>query len=146
MIDSAAQTTNEAAFNRIKARAEAHAALVNEIAKMLWENGEMLADTEGGPMPTWEEVAHQVSNPFEGDGSEFYNSCCTWWADHCQQARALLRLDARASLKLGQILIQSAGEKFEQADMDMWRKLERAKGFEPGSLTGKPGVQQRVAL
>ena len=43
-------------MERLKAKAKARATIVDEIARILWENGEMLADAEDGRMPTWQEI------------------------------------------------------------------------------------------
>ena len=140
------EKTHSAAMDRLRARAAAHAELVDTVARILWENGEMLADTEGGSMPTWQELAHLRAHPEQCESAAAHGAFSEWWLSHTRKAQALLDLDARSSLQLGQILITHAGTKFEQLELDLWRKIERAKGFEPGSLTGAPGVRQQVAL
>lgn len=133
-----------AAIDRLKAKAEARAAIVNEIAKILWENGEMLADTEGGSMPTWDEVL--TNRRAEGVSQELKEGCWSWFLAHAHQAEALLNLDAADSLTLAKHLIDSAMRTQRSIELDLWHKIERAKGFESGSLTEAPGVPQRVAL
>ena len=125
------------AMARLKAKAEARAAIVNDIARILWENGEMLAGTEGGAMPSWEEIVA---------GKDRKDACFAWFLGHARGAELLLSLDARDALTLAKHLIDSAMRLQEALEMDLWRKIERAKGFEPGSLTNAPGVRQRVAL
>lgn len=130
------------ATERLKAKTAARAAIVNDIARILWENGEALADTEDGSMPTWDEVV-------AGRGSvnlKFKDACWSWFLNHSRQADALLALSSADALTLAKHLIDSAARAQEATELDLWRKIERAKGFEPGSLTGAPGVAQRVAL
>lgn len=112
-------------LDRLRAKAEARAAIVNDIARILWENGEVLADTEGGSMPTWDEIARRSDDATWG-----------WFLDHTHRAEALMALQPADALTLAQ----------EALERDLWAKVERARGLEPGSLTGVPGVAQRVAL
>lgn len=130
-------------MERLQAKSEARAAIVDQIARMLWESGEMLAETEGGSLPSWGEITDARRS---GSEDEFTSACWSWWLDHAHKAEAILALDARQSLALAKILIDSAAVQQTQMELDLWRKIERAKGFEPGSLTGAPGVKQQVAL
>jgi len=132
------------AMARLKAKAEARAAIVNDIARILWENGEMLAGTEGGAMPSWEEIVAGKNDPSADQDRK--DACFAWFLGHARGAELLLSLDARDALTLAKHLIDSAMRLQEALEMDLWRKIERAKGFEPGSLTNAPGVRQRVAL
>ncbi len=136
-------------MERLRAKAEAHFAIVNEIARILWENGEMLAQTESGLMPTWQEIIAACSATFEpGDDrdDDFIDACQTWRRSHIHQARALLSLDVAGSLTLVKHLTESALRLHQSIELDLWHKIERARGFEVGSLTGAPGVTQKVAL
>lgn len=135
---------NPAAIDRLKAKAEARAAIVNEIAKILWENGEMLADTEGGSMPSWDEVL--TNRRAEGIGQELKEAYWSWFLAHTHQAEALLNLGVTDSLTLAKHLIDNAMRTQRSVELGLWHKIERAKGFEPGSLAGAPGVPQRAAL
>ena len=141
MTDPVIPQTTETTMDRLLIKAEIRAGKINEIARILWENGEMLADCEDGSLPTWEGLLAHLQV-----GGADYDACFGYWRDHTNRAQALLDLDAKSTMLLGQMLIESARHKFEEAELDLWRKVERAKGFEPGSLTGKPGVKQRVAL
>ena len=136
-------------MERLKIKAETRSAVVNEIARILWENGEMLAQTEGGSMPSWQEIIAACSASFEpGDDrdDDFIDACGAWRLSHIHQAEALLSLDVAGSLTLAKHLTESALRIHQSIELDLWHKIERAKGFEPGSLTGAPGVTQRVAL
>lgn len=121
-------------MERLQAKAFERAALRDRIAQMLYENGEMLADWEGGSPPTWEEIADPT-----GDHADIR-------LDHQHRADALLGLDAPACLELARILLGIAATKYDALESDLWAKVERAKGFAPGSLRGWPGVKQQVAL
>jgi hypothetical protein len=63
-----------------------------------------------------------------------------------QMAEKLRNLDPAAALKLATMLIDAAAEHQTDIERQMWGKVERAAGYEPGSLTGKLGVKQRVFL
>jgi len=123
---------------RIVLRAAEREKIVDQIARMLWESGEMLADSEGGSMPTWDEVRAGCVAQTEG--------CWDWYLAHKRRAEAVLALDAAQSLALARILLDRAARQYRELELDLWAKIERAKGFEPGSLTGEPGVRQEVAL
>jgi hypothetical protein len=133
-------------MERIQARAIERAKIVDQIARILYENGEMLADTEGGAMPGWDEVVAELRAAAAAATSEYHDMCVHCWLSHTHQADALLRIDAAGSLTLATLLIGNAQKLHTSIEMDLWHKIERAKGFEPGSLTGAPGVKQRSAL
>lgn len=130
-------------MERLIAKAEARAVIVNDIARMLWENGEMLAVTEDGPMPGWDDLdALRRDN----DASQERRSACwSWFLSHIRCAEALLTMSAPDSLALAKHLIDSA-TRTQAMELDLWREIERAKGFEPGSLTGALGVSRKAAL
>lgn len=131
-------------FAKLRQRAAARDVIVDQIARMFWESGEELADTEGGTMPTWDEVCANLDG--SGGDENFTQACCDWWLSHKHRAEAVLALDATQSLALANILIAHAQEQHRRLELDLWRKIERAKGFEAGSLTGAPDVKQQVAL
>lgn len=135
---------NDDPMARFQPKAAERAAVIDQIARMLWESGEALADTEGGSMPTWDQIREAVETRI-GD-ADFVNACFGWWLDHKHKAEAILALDAAQSLTLATFLIENAKRYQERTELDLWRKIERAKGFEAGSLTGAPGVKQKVAL
>lgn len=129
-------------LDRLRAQAEARAAIINDIARILWENGEALADAEGGSMPTWDKIV---------DGRRAGTAATTdaywsWFLDHTHRAEALMALQPADALTLAKHLIDSAMRSQEALELDLWGKVERARGLEAGSLTGAPGVAQRVAL
>lgn len=128
----------------LEQKAAVRAAIIDQVARMLWESGEMLADTEGGAMPSWGVVCANLNG--SGGDEDFTQACCDWYLNHTHKAEAILALDAKQSLALANILVASAQRQYDQLELDLWRKVERAKGFEPGSLTGAPGVKQQVAL
>jgi hypothetical protein len=65
---------------------------------------------------------------------------------HVEVADKLRNLEPAAALRLAVLLVQMAGERQTETERQLWRKVERAAGYEPGSLTGKPGVKQKVFL
>lgn len=131
-------------MRRLKAKAEARAIIINDIARILWENGEMLADTEDGAMPGWDDL--MVIRHADDASQDQRDTCWAWFMNHWQRAEALLTMQAADSLVLAKHLIDSAMRTQKSVELDLWHKIERAKGFEPGSLTGAPGVPQKVAL
>lgn len=127
---------------RLRAKADARAAIVNDIARILWENGEALADTEGGSMPTWDEVVDRRHTGTAATTDAYWS----WFLDHTHRAEALMVLQPADALTLAKHLIDSAMRSQEALERDLWGKVERARGLEAGSLTGAPGVAGRVAL
>lgn len=127
---------------KLQRDAEAHARVVDAVSRILWEGGEMLGDWEDGPAPTWDDVVDGRSDPTHPS----HDALAAYWMDTTIKANALLQLDAKQSMTLAMILTEQAKAKYERLEVDLWRKIERAKGFEPGSLTGAPGVPQRIAL
>jgi hypothetical protein len=124
-------------MDRLEAKAAERAKIVDQIAGILWRNGEELAETEGGSMPTWEEVVARRCDCVN-------DVHWAYWLDHTHRAEALLSLAAPDALLLAKLLIDSALSTQNQMELDLWRKIEHAKGFEAGSLTGKPGVRSRL--
>ena len=108
--------------------------LRDRIAQMLYEHGDMLADHEDGCAPAWNEVVES-----SGDHADIL-------FDHRKNANAIMGLDAVSCLELGRILMGIAATKYEGLENDLWAKIERAKGYECGSLRGWPGVKQKVAI
>ena len=131
-------------MERLQAKSEARAKIVDEIARVLWENGEMLAQTEGGAMPSWKEVL--ASRTADGISQEFKEACWSWWVNHTHSAEALLSVDASGAMTIAKHLMDSAARQQRDETLALWGKVERAAGYEPGSLTGKEGVKQRVFL
>lgn len=129
-------------MSRLKQENEAHEKTVDTIARILWEGGEMLGDWDGGPAPTWDDVLEGYAD--KSHPSHEALSC--YWLDTTIKASALLGLEAKQSMTLAMILLDQAKAKYERLELSLWHKIERAKGFEHGSLTGAPGVTQRIAL
>lgn len=129
-------------MEKLKREGEAHARTVDVVARILWEGGEMLGDWEDGPAPTWDDV-------IEGRADKTHPSheaLSCYWLDTTIKANALLDLEAKQSMALAMILLDQAKAKYERLELSLWHKIEWAKGFEHGSLTGAPGVTQRIAL
>ena len=126
-------TGRTAVMERLRVKATERAMLRDRVAQLLYESGEMTADCEEGSMPSWDEAAA---------GDDHMGILI----DHRQRANALLGLGAKECLELSRILAGIAATKFDALEADLWAKVERAKGYETGSLRGWPGVKQKVAL
>lgn len=115
-------TAEPTTMQKLQAKAAEREKIVDQIARLLWESGEMLAETEGGSMPTWDEVllSRITGSPLE---DEYGSACMSWWLDHTHRAEALLALDADQALALAQILITQAAKTQKQTELDLWRKL-----------------------
>lgn len=102
----------------LHAKAAARAATINDIARILWENG----DGRRKGMPTWDGLA------IRSDAA-----ARSWFLDRLRAtAEALMALQPADALTLAQHLIASA--------MRSQEALELARGLEAGSLPGACGV------
>jgi hypothetical protein len=129
-------------MRKLQAAEAARAEIVDTIARMLWETGQMTAEWEGGPAPSWDDI----TEAWFDQTHENHDAYCTYWFTETQQASALMDLGPANSMALATILMNCAQDGYRRMELDLWRKVERAKGFEKGSLTGEPGVTQRIAL
>lgn len=136
-------TEPSALMQKLHAESIARGAVVDSISRILWESGEMTAqwEGEGGP-PTWDDILEARSDV----NHEHHDAFSCYWLQETQRAEHLMDLDAPQAMTLAMILLDNAKAGYKRADLDMWRKVERAAGFEKGSLTGAPGVPQRIFL
>ena len=123
------------ALDRLQRRAAEHQQHVNQVAELLWESIDINGDWEGRP-PSWKEITDRRD---EGDLGHYYSATM-------RNAEYLLSLTAEPAIALAKLLLDHALRFQQQVDLDLWRKIERAANYEPGSLTNKPGVKQRVFL
>ncbi len=142
--DQAARTA------RTVAKSEALGRWHETVAEMLYAAGEQTAPIEGGQMPDWLEIPAIIERGRADKAKKADREAAQWTLsiriEYLEIARTLRDLDAANALKLAAMLIQVAGERHADTEMDLWRKVERAASYEPGSLTGKAGVKQRVFL
>lgn len=124
--------------------------VTDEIAAILWRSGPQSSDWEDGAPPSWEEIIAGRARKFGDDateaGRELNDAYTGYWLDTWHKAEALQALDAREAIALAQILMAIVAQRHEQMEIDLWHKVERAAGYEPGSLTNVPGVRQRIFL
>lgn len=111
----------------------------------------MIAQWEGdGSPPSWDELTAERESPLAADATdhdrEWHDAYTAYWHDMWNRAEALLSLDTDQSMALAKLMLDQAERQRKDTEMDLWRKVERAAGYEPGSLTGKPGVTPRVFL
>lgn len=136
-------TTEIPLMQRLEAKAAERAKIVDLIARMLWESGPQSSDWEGGAPPSWDDITDGRRGALDQELNDAYAG---YHLDTWHKAEALLALEHRQCFAVAQILIAEGQRKQEELELQLWRKVERAAGFEPGSLTGKPGVKQRVFL
>lgn len=136
--------TEQSTMERLEAKAAERAKVTNEIARMLWESGPQSSDWEGSAPPSWDDITAGRQGAFEEQ--ELNDAYTGYWLDTWHKAEALQALDADQSMALAKIMLDQADQRRKEMEIDLWRKIERAAGYEEGSLTGKPGVKQRVFL
>ena len=118
---------------RLIAKSEALRRWYETVAKMLYD----ASDRADGVLPDWSELPDLIRS---GECDSSLHQA------HIKAAEALHRLDPPVALRLAGMLAELAGARYAEIEMDLWRKVERAAGYEAGSLTGKAGVKQRVFL
>lgn len=135
-------------MQRLEAKAAERAKTIDQVMRILWESGEQSADWEGGAPPSWDDITagrqRRCGDDETPEGKELNDAYTSYY--HCTwtDAQHLLALDHKQCLALAQILIAEAQRKTEEHEIRLWRGIERAAGYEAGSLTGKPGVKQQV--
>jgi hypothetical protein len=133
-------------MKRLQAKSDELSRVRDQIAQMLYESGEMLAQTEGGSMPSWDEIAEGCGPDDAALVDESQDACWQIRLDHLHRADNILALDGASCLTLATILIDQAAKQHADMEKQLWGKVERAAGFERGSLTGAPGVAPKVFL
>jgi hypothetical protein len=118
-------TPNLDVMERLRAKSQARAKIVEEIAGILWQNGEMLADTEGGAMPSWIEVLSARSAVSISE--EHKEACWAWWLENTHRAEALLSIAPADALVLAKHLIDSAARQQEMTERSLWARIEKAR-------------------
>ena len=99
---------------------------LDEVACLLWENGEMLGDWEGGTSPTWTIIKDERSQPLV-DGtpeSEFRRACYDYYARCTADAQKLLAFPADDALRIASIMIERASACFAQSQAMLYRSLD----------------------
>jgi hypothetical protein len=123
-------------MDRLRAIGTKLAKEIDEVARMLWEHGEMTADTEGGMMPTWDEICARVKQPPQDTDSrqqkEYRATCYLRWTDHNNRAALILSLDAPSSMRLAVLLLTRAEKVRDETEADLWRQIEALK-LKPGA-------------
>lgn len=131
------QTTNiddqNARTARLIAKSEALGRWYEAVGEMLYD----ASDRADGVLPDWSELPDLIRS---GECDSSLRQV------HIEAAGALRRLDPPVALRLAGMLTELAGARYAEIETDLWRKVERAAGYEAGSLTGKPGVKRRVFL
>ena len=145
------QTTEIPRVERLRAKAAERAKVTDQIARMLWESGPMTAAWEGdGASPTWDEITEwrftDLPDNAHPEHRKIHEAHTGYWLDTWHKAEALQALDADQSMTLARIMLDQAQRQQKDLELQLWRKVERATGYEPGSLTGQPGVKQRVFI
>lgn len=136
--------TREAWQKRMEAKARARALIVNQIAEMLWESGPQSSDWDGGCPPSWGDITEGRQGKLET--SEINEAYSDYWRDTWRAAEAILALDHKQCFVLAALMVDEGRRKTDQLEIDLWHKIERAAGYELGSLTGKEGVKQRIFI
>lgn len=138
-------------IERLQAKQAERDKITDRIARMLWESGPMTDQWDGdGAPPDWDAITTERAAPApdksDEDACERHDAFVSYWLDTWHRAEAIQGLDADQSMELARILLAQADRQRKDMELDLWRKIERAAGYERGSLTGEPGVPQRVFI
>lgn len=127
--------------SRLVAASNRQEAWLNRVAKMLYEAGEMTAQTEGGPMPPWDAMTEILAGlQRKKKPGESQRARRDWYAALIHDHRTLAsNLRDAASIDLVRELLTAIEDRQRDLERQLWQRIERAEKRAPGSLSRRIG-------
>ncbi len=112
-----------------------------EVGRMLYEANRHHYDGEGSA-PSWEDMEADIAEQKGKKPGKSMRERLAHYrmtiAEHRRMASTIHSLDRSAAQRLAAMLANRVTEMTDDLELQLWRRIERAEGKEPGSLSRAP--------